>query len=235
MINTEMHPSSINRFRATVLAFAFLLGSLAAWILAAEARRPRTIEFTSDAQFAAASYRRRDAAIMAARIGLVRGELWSEAAIAYGDILWSGDKNAPNADVAPFEQARAVTEQAIAYAPHDTRLWLLLAASYFRFDWLNEKASASLKMSYYTGSNTMAVVPERLLLAIQSHALEDDEFQELVRHDIRNAVIHKSEMMPALVAAYRDAPPSGKQFMEKALTEFDPSILALVRSGGGQH
>ena len=146
---------------------------------------------------------------MAARIGLVRGDLWSEAAFAYGDMLWNQDKNASNADVAPFEQTRALTEQAIAYAPHDSRLWLLLAANYFRFDWLNERASASLKMSYYTGSNTIAVVPERLLLAIQSHALQDDEFQELVRHDIQIAVIHKSELMPALVAAYNNAPPFG--------------------------
>ena len=162
----------------------------------------------------------RDAAIMAARIGLVRGDLWSEAAFAYGDVVWNQDKNASNADVASFEQTRAVIEQAIAYAPHDSRLWLLLAANYFRFDWLNERAAASLKMSYYTGSNTIAVVPERLLLAIQSHALEDDEFQELVRHDIRIAVNHKSELMSALVAAYNNAPLSGRQFIEKALGEY---------------
>ena len=90
-----------------------------------------------------------------------------------------------------FEQTRALTEKAIAYAPHDSRLWLLLAANYFRFDWLNEKASASLRMSYYTGSNTISVVPERLLLAIQSRALQDDDFQELVRHDIQIAVARK--------------------------------------------
>ena len=76
-----------------------------------------------------------------------------------------------------FEQTRAVTEQAIVRAPHDSRLWLLLAANYFRFGRLNERATAALKMSYYTGSNTIGVLPERLLLAIQSHALADDEFR----------------------------------------------------------
>ena len=135
-------------------------------------------------------------------------------------------KNTPNADVPPFEQTRELTEQAITYAPHDSRLWLLLAANYFRFDWLNERAAASLKMSYYTGSNMIAVVPQRLLLAIQSRALQDEEFQELVRHDIRIAVTYKSELMPALVAAYNNAPPSGRQFIEKTLAEFDPSALA---------
>ena len=53
------------------------------------------------------------------------------------------------------------------------------------------------------------------------------DFQELVRHDIRIAVTHKSELMPALVAAYNNAPPSGRQFIEKTLAELDPSALAL--------
>ena len=89
-------------------------------------------------------------------------------------------------------------------------------------------------MSYYTGSNTITVVPARLLLAIQSHVLQDDEFQELVRHDIHIAVIRKSELMPAIVTAYNNAPLSGRQFIEKTLAEFDPSMLASIRSEG-QH
>jgi hypothetical protein len=235
MTNTQTTPSAIRGFRIMVFAFACALGCLAVWILAADVLRPTGIKFTTDAQSAASSYVRRNAAIMAARIGLVRGDLWSEAAFAYGDIVWNQDKNASNADAAQFERTRTVIEIAIAYAPHNSRLWLLTAANYFRFDWLNDKASASLKMSYYTGSNTIAVVPERLLLAIQSHGLDDYEFQELVRHDIRIAVIHKSELMPALTAAYNNAPQSGRQFIEKALGEFDPSMLAAVRAEGGQH
>ena len=38
--------------------------------------------------------------------------------------------------------------------------------------------------------------------------------------------------MPALVAAYDIAPPSGRQFIEKTLAEFDPSVLVLMRSEG---
>ena len=129
----------------------------------------------------------------------------------------------------PSIRLRALTEQAITYAPHDSRLWLLFAANYFRFDWLNERAASSLRMSFYTGSNSMAVVPERLLLAIQSRALQDDDFQELVRHDIQIAVAHKSELMPALIAAYNKAPPAGRQFIEKTLAELDPSMLASIR------
>jgi hypothetical protein len=87
-------------------------------------------------------------------------------------------------------------------------------------------------MSYYTGPNTTEIVPERLGLALHSHALEDDEFRALVRHDIRVAVMRKAELMPALIVAYANAPPAGKQFVEKSLSELDPSTLAVIRSQG---
>ena len=135
-----------------------------------------------------------------------------------------------NADAALLERARTVTELAIKHAPHDSRLWLLLAVNYFRFDRLNEKASASLKMSYYTGSNTLAVLPARLLLATQSHALQDADFQELVRHDIQIAVTRKAEFSPVIAAAYNNASSPGRQFIEKTLGALDPSMLASIRS-----
>ena len=78
----------------------------------------------------------------------------------------------------------------------------------------------------------MTVVPQRLMLAVQSRALQDEDFQDLVRHDVRIAVANKSELMSALVAAYNNAPLSGRQFIEKTLAEFDPSALALIRSAG---
>ena len=89
MSETQTSPSAINRTRVAVFALACVLGSLAAWILAAEVLRPSTIVFATDAQSAVSNYAQRDAAITAARIGLVRGDLWSEAAFAYGGMLWS--------------------------------------------------------------------------------------------------------------------------------------------------
>jgi hypothetical protein len=229
---TQITVYNNSRFRAAVVVFAIVLGSLAIWVLAAETVRPPIIGFTTDPQSAALSYQHRDAAIAAARIGLVRGDLWSEAAFTYGNMLWSEDNTATNAERAPIEQSRAVAELAIAYAPYDARLWLVLAANYFRSEGLNERASASLKMSYYTGSNTIEIVPKRLLLALQSQALADEEFQALVRHDIRLAVIRRAELMPALIVAYSHAPGAGREFVEKTLTELDPGMLAAIRSHG---
>ena len=230
MSDIQNSPFAINRLRISLVVFACVLGSLAAWILIAEVLRPKEIEFTADAQLAASNYEQRDAALKAARAGLIRGDLWSEAAFAYGDMLWSENKRASSPDALSFDQIKTLTEQAIAYAPYDSRLWVLLAANYLRFDWLNERAASSLRMSFYTGSNSMAVVSERLLLATQSRALQDDDFQELVRHDIQIAVAHKSELMPALIGAYNKAPLAGRQFIEKTLAELDPSMLASIRT-----
>jgi hypothetical protein len=227
-------PPPIKGFRVTVFAFACLLGSLAAWILVAEFLRPAVIEFPDDAQYAASIYAHRDDATKAARIGLVRGDLWTQAAFAYGDLLWNQDKHSSDTNAVPYERARALAELAITYAPHDSRLWLLLAAIDSRFDWLNDRASAALKMSYYTGSNAIKLVPARLLLSMQTRALQDSDFQELVRHDIHIAVVRKSELMPAIIAAYNNAPLSGQQFMEKTLAEFDPSMLASIHPGAQQ-
>ena len=229
MSDTKTALSTIDWFRVTVLALASVLGSLAGWILIAESLRPAGINFTTNVQSAMSMYERRNAAMTAAQLGLVRGDLWSEAAFAYGDVLLAQDKNSSKADVTLLEQARAVTEIAIRFAPHDSRLWLLLAANYFRLDWLNERASASLRMSFYTGSNTLAVLPERLLLATQSPALQDTDFQELVRHDIQVAVARNAEFSPAIVAAH-NASSSGRQFIEKTLGALDPSLLAVIRS-----
>ena len=230
MSHSQVTTPVVRAFRAGLVAFAVILGSLAIWVLAPEVLRPSPTGFTTDPQLAEQSYRHRAAALAAARIGLIRGDLWSEAAFSYGNILWSSDK-APSAERPPMEEMRAVTQRAIGYAPHDSRLWLLLAAIDFRSERFNA-VSAALKMSYYTGSNTIELMPERLGLALQSHGLEDDEFRALVRHDIRVAVMRKAEFMQALIAAYASASSAGKQFVEKSLSELDPSALAVVRSKG---
>ena len=71
-------------------------------------------------------------------------------------------------------------------------------------------------------------------LGVWADALQDDDFQELVRHDIQLAVAHKSTLMPALMAAYKKAPRAGRQFIEKTLAELDPSMLAAIRTENTQ-
>ena len=225
----------IKKFRFTVLLFACLLGALAAWILTAELLRPEAVDFPTDDQSAALIYAHRDSAAMAGRIGVVRGDLWTQAAFAYGDLLWNRENHLTDGDTKAFERARTAALRALVYAPHDARLWILLAAMNARFDWLNDRASADLRMSFYTGSNMISLVPARLLLSMQTQSLQVNDFQELVRHDLRIAAIRKSELMPAVIAAYNSAPVAGQLFMEKTLAEFDPSMLKAIHSNQPHH
>jgi hypothetical protein len=231
MVEIPNAPFFIVGFRITILGLASLLGCLAAWILVPEFLHPAVIQFPTSARSAASGYLHRDAAIKAARIGLVRGDLWAQAALADGNLLLFDSRSSSNAGASALDHARSLVLHAVTLAPHDSRMWLLLGAVNSRFDWLNERASADLRMSYYTGSNLIQLVPQRLKLSIQSQALKDDDFQELVRHDIRIAVTHKSELLPALVNAYNNAPQTGQQFMQKTLSELDPSVLPLIYAG----
>jgi hypothetical protein len=216
-------------FRGTVLVFAFVLGCQAAWILVAEFFRPPHSDFFATQQTAAVAATDQNGAALAASIGLIRGDLWSEVALTYLDRFLTDNRYSTNAQI---EQAREVADRALAIAPHNAGVWLVLASINSRFDWLNHKAAAALRMSYYTGANETELIPLRLLLAVRSVALGDSDFQQLMRHDIRTVITRKPELKPAIVAAYRDAAPIGRQLIEDTLEEIDLPLLARLRSKG---
>jgi hypothetical protein len=220
-------------FRGTVLIFAFVLGCQATWILIAELSRPPSSGFPRTVQAAAAAVAHRNAAARAASFGLVRGDLWAEYAITYLNLVWRDEPDTESAQASKtVSQAREVVDHALALAPHDARIWLVLASVDMRFNSLNQKPAAALQMSYYTGTNETELIPLRLLLAVNSQALADKDFQQLVRHDIRIIVTRKPELEHAIVAAYRDASPLGRKFLEKTLEEIDPTLLARLASKG---
>jgi hypothetical protein len=225
-----MRSTNRRSFRATLLCFAVVLACLATWILIPEFNRPSVPGFPTDAAAAAGLAADRDAAISAASMGFIRGDLWAEAALTYLDLFWSEDQRQARAQTAEIgEQGGAVANRALSYAPHDARIWLVLASLDRRFDSLNHRAAAALRMSYYTGSNEIDLIPVRLLLAVRSDALGGEEFQEFLRHDIRTIVTRRPELKPAIAAAYRDALPAAQRFLEKVLEEVDPSLLASLR------
>jgi len=220
-------------FRGTVLVFALVLGCQALWILAAESFRPALPGFPVNAQAAATAAANRNEAALAASFGFIRGDLWAEVALTYPDMFWSGDLDSGSAQVSKtIEQAREVAVRALAFAPHDARIWLVLAGIDSRFDWISRNMAADLRMSYYTGANETDLIPLRLLLAVRSDALSERDFQQLVRHDVNTIVTRKPELKPAILAAYRDALPIGQQFLEETLAEIDPVLLARLRSKG---
>jgi hypothetical protein len=219
--------TSHDSFRGGFLLYALVLGGLSIWILAAELSRPSSIEFPTTAQAATAAAANRNAAAWAASFGVIRGDLWAEYALTFSDVAKQDRSRGGAPGNKALERAREVARRAVALAPHDARVWLVLAGVDSR---LGQKYAAPLRMSYYTGANEAELIPLRLRLAVNSQALDEKDFQELARHEIRTIITRKPELKSAILAAYKDASAAGRQLLEQALEENDPALLATLRS-----
>ena len=216
--------------RIVVGVLAALLGILALWILIGELTSPRLSYFPSTPDEANAMYAVRDSAATAAELDMVRGDLWTVAAIATATpLLFGATGSSPEqASQAEVENMRAIADRAARLSPHDSRIWLVLAGLDFRADRKNPKGTETLKLSYYTGPNEIALMPLRLLLAVRSSAISDEEVQSLVPLDIQRIIMQRPDLKPAIVLAYQNALPKGREIIEAALKETDPSFLANI-------
>jgi hypothetical protein len=226
MINLHLKTRSRAAFRLSAMIFAAILGLLSLWLLAAALVRPTLPYFLTDAAAAKAAAAQRDRAGAAAQIGFVRGDLWADYAMALAAQLpqaieRGGSAAPPSAD----EHARAAAERAARLAPHDSRVWLLLAGERASGD-----AAGALRMSYFTGPNEPALTPLRLLIAARSNAIADPDLQILVGQEIRTVVTRKPDLKPSILVAYRNASPEGRRFIEAKVGELDPTLLGAVRA-----
>lgn len=207
--------------RTPLFLLAFLLASGSIWILVPELLRPVPMAFSTDPESAATN---RSAAHLAAQFGVIRGDLWAASALAYSDVLG----NRPEGQTSDtIEQARKITELALTQAPSDARIWLLLANINSRFNSLISKASAAVRMSYYTGRNESKLIPARLALSLRLPSIADPEFQQLASFDLRT-VLRNPELKPAILDAYQNALPEGQRFLQAVLKELDPNLLATL-------
>jgi hypothetical protein len=216
-------------FRRTIGLFAAVLTAQAVWLLVSGWIRPDLPYFPDPGATEEASMGR-SRAELAASIGWLRGDLWVEAATAASSALIyvPAQGREDRKQLATRDQARVLAEQAIRWAPHDARGWLLLAALDPRvsspelFNWL--------KISYFTGPNEPELTPLRLRVATRASGPMDSDLQALVAKEIASVIQRRSEQTEALIAAYREASPAGKQFIEAILEKLDQSLLATLRS-----
>jgi hypothetical protein len=212
-----------------MLLLASALAGFSLWVVLAELPRSgvRRLPTNSDAAAIAATARAR--AAWAAAFGAVRGDLWAESAFTYATLLSPGP--AQDADPSTIaSQARTTIERAIACAPYESNVWLLAASLALRFNWPDANPLSALKISYYTGSNELHLIPLRLFTTTHSNALTDSELQQLVQRDVRMILTRWPELRPALVAAYEDAEPDARRFLEGAVAETDPTFLQTMRA-----
>jgi hypothetical protein len=220
-------------FRGSLAAFALVLGCQGIWLLIPAFFRPTPSAFPINVQAAAGEAVDRSAANLAASVGAIRGDLWAQSALTYLDLFWKDNSgppevNPPNTET--LERAQNAIDWALRLSPHDARVWLLQASRDAQSEGLAQRAAAALRMSYYTGANEIELIPLRLSLAVRSEAVNDEEFRQLMRHDIRVITSRAPQLKPAILAAYRDASPSGQHFIEDTLQEMDPTLLATLRS-----
>jgi hypothetical protein len=67
-----------------------------------------------------------------------------------------------------------------------------------------------------------------LKLAAQSQAMDNAELREAVRREIRTILLRAADLRPAIVAAYGEGSPEGKQLIEKSVSEVDPAFAASL-------
>ena len=226
-MNTLTADRRQKHLRAALFAFAVLLALQSIWIIVPELIRPSPLAFPRDVRSPPISPSERNRAGWAAKFALMRGDLWTEAAIEQSPELIADVKSRKNARSADQAQvARATAEKAATLSPHDFRVWLILAS----LDCLlHREVSGTLKMSYYTGPNEIVLMPLRLLVATCSDAINDAELQTLVAREIRLIITHEQDLKPVILAAYQDATPNGKRFIETVVGDLDPGLMATIR------
>jgi hypothetical protein len=226
-----MNLSPGDRFRLGMVTFGGVLGVAAMWILLVEIIRPTLPFFPGDASAAQAAATHRTAAGMAASIGLIRGDLWADYAMTLAPELSGGfTGGSRGATAEAFDNARSAAVRAVELAPHDSRVWLLLAGMDSQRDRLTRDAAGALKMSYYTGPTELPLIPSRIVIATRSDAITDPELQILVGGEIRTIITRKPDLKPLILTAYRYAIPEGKRFIETTIAEIDPGLLTTIRA-----
>jgi hypothetical protein len=213
-----MSPPTVIWFRVSALLLAVIVGLQALWLLIAELAPPPLPFSPAGKQGADAVAADRGRATLVRTLGVARNDLWTNCAIALA--LERALERVPPA-TAPSNEVRSLIECAILVGPHDARSWLLLAVLEG-----NRDLGGPLKMSFYTGPNDASLMPMRLAIATRSDVIADPELQVVVTNDLRTIVLRRPNLKPAIEAAYRDASPDGKRFMETAVAKLDPNFVA---------
>lgn len=223
-------PARTTKLRFWLLSFAFLLALSGVWLLLPEILRPTLTGLPLERNKAIAAAKQ-PAALLAAKIAQIRGDLWSEAALADASLLWLDRSAIDRAATARIDRARSYAERGLALAPINSDAWLFLAALPSTSTGADNRVGALLEMSYFTSPDDLTLAPLRLERAATSNALADKDLQEFVKSDMRRIWTFQPQMKSAIVTAYRLAWPQNQPLMEALATEVDPALGQLLRAG----
>jgi hypothetical protein len=218
-------------FRLVLALYSLVLAIAAIWLLCAELLSPGISTFPTSKEAAVGAARHRSAALWAARVGGLRGDLWSDAAFTYADLEWAN----PAIVQAPLhEQATAIAIRAVSFAPVNPAVWLMLADVTLRADRRDPNPAESLKMSYYTGPNEDHLIPLRLATTAQLNLSADSELTLLFQRELENILTNRPELKPAIRSAYQQATSPSRQRIEDAAQRLDSAFAQSLLSGAAR-
>ena len=216
------------QFRKVLVAFAITLAIAGTWTLISELARAPRVGFPIDQNYQAAADQRWKAAL-AARVGMVRGDLWAELFFSFANsILIRGGPDF--GAIESLNGALPAARRALVYAPFRSEVWLLLAEMAKDYQLQMPSAATALTMSYYTAPYNQALTPLRLSMATRGNAVRDAALRQLVEQDLQIILTGKPNLRPAVLAAYATASAEGKHVIESVVYETDPSFLTRLKN-----
>jgi hypothetical protein len=213
-------------FRINISIFALLLAAISLWIVLPELSSANVTTLPVSPEGAAAAASRRGEALWAARAALVRGDLWAESAFTYADLEWAGSTQG---DEQPLDQAKASAITAVSLKPGTSAVWLMLADLSSRYRWQVPSPTECLKMSYYTGPHEDQLIPLRLMIASRLDLSADADLADLFRRELETAIMDRTTLRPAVVAAYQQATPQAQHMIEEVATRADQAFSRTLR------
>jgi hypothetical protein len=138
------------------------------------------------------------------------------------------DKNA--SPTIAYGHVRDILTRALRFSPYQGHAWLTLALLADQFERSRYDLTALLKMVYYTAANDINLVPARTKLALRLNAAAlDVELQDMIRRDLTLILRQLPNLRPALLDAYRAAPPAGRALAERMIAGIDPGFLKTAQ------
>jgi hypothetical protein len=216
------------RFRLATIAAAVVLSWFSLVTILAEALTPAPPEpAQSAAQPPAGQMSDDPPADWLAAAAPLRGDLLADVALARAiPVIDLGTPSASSEVLARRESALALAQQSLAFAPHASRAWLLIAMLQAGGP-LSAAAIEALKMSYLTAPSDPDLIPGRLAVLATSTTTED-ELASLARGDIRLILTRRPELKGAIVRAYDKGSTQGKALIREIARALDPNFAATL-------
>jgi hypothetical protein len=215
------------QFRKILVAFAVMLGLAGTWTLVSELARTPRVGFAAN-QNDAASANQRWRVALAARLGIVRGDLWADLFFTFADAIVSRSARDFGA-IETLNEALPAARRALLYAPFQSQVWLLLAVMAEDYELQAPSTINALSMSYYTAPSNFSLAALRLSVATRGNAVRDPGLRQLVEQDLQMIFANKPELRPAVLAAYATASTEGRDLIRSLVQETDPAFLMQLQ------